>query len=64
MRPTRAKKSHQQGASSVANKKWEYIGEKKITTIRLSESEKKQIVKKYGSLQAFVQEAIKELVLR
>ena len=39
----------------MAHKKWDYSGVKKITSIRLSEEEKKLILDKFNSVQEFIQ---------
>lgn len=39
----------------MALRKWNYEGEKKITSIRLTAAEKKLLTKTYGSIQAFVE---------
>jgi hypothetical protein len=39
----------------MALKKWNYGGEKKITSIRLTDSEKKLLTQTYGSIQAFIE---------
>ena len=42
-------------------KKWNYEGKKKPVSIRLTEQEKKMILKKFDSLQAFIQDSLERL---
>ena len=42
-------------------RKWAYKGEKKQTQIRLSEDEKKKILKKFNSIQEFIQFSIEKI---
>ena len=42
-------------------RKYEYKGLKKITSIRLSEEEKKLILKNFETVQEFIQECLEKL---
>jgi len=48
---------------SGAPRKYDYKGTKKVTSIRLSEDEKKEILKKYDSIQQFIQGALDNINL-
>lgn len=43
-------------------RKYEYTGEKKISSIRLTDQEKQKILEKFASLQEFVQFCLKEVL--
>ena len=45
----------------MAHKKYDYEGTKKITSIRLSDQEKKLILKNYSSVQEFIQKSLENL---
>lgn len=44
-------------------REYDYKGQKKVTSIRLTEEEKKKIIRKWGSIQAFVQEMIEHYII-
>lgn len=43
-------------------RKYDYRGDKKITSIRLTHGERTQILMEYKSVQEFIQDAIKKLL--
>lgn len=45
----------------MAHKKYDYVGTKKITSIRLSDAEKDLILIFHESVQEFIQESLKKL---
>ena len=50
-----AKKSKRNPKGAGPKKKWRYNGEKKTMSIRLTETERKFIMREFDSIQAFVQ---------
>lgn len=47
------------GKKLGAPRKYKYEGKKTVCSIRLSEEEKKDILKKFPSIQAFIQECLR-----
>ena len=46
----------------MGKRKYDYKGRKKITSIRLSDEERKIILSKYQGIQDFVQDAVETLI--
>ena len=57
----RSAKSYITKLQNRKTRKWDYEGVKTITSIRLTEDEKKRVLTKYNSIQAFIQNALKNL---
>ncbi len=55
IKPRRPKKSSKNPKGAGPNKKWRYNGEKKVLSIRLTDTERDFIKKDFDSVQAFVQ---------